>query len=112
MVGQQVARLVERYRSRAEASGFVVRTPREPERRGPLVVVESVDAPVLVSRLADRGIIASCRGNGLRVSFHAYNSEDDVDAVVAALEAEAALLERTPRLNAEAAKDAEKESIS
>jgi selenocysteine lyase/cysteine desulfurase len=109
VVGQQVTRLVERYRSRAEASGFVVRTPREPERRGPLVVVESVDAPVLVSHLADRGIIASCRGNGLRVSFHAYNTEDDVDAVVAALEAEAALLERTPRLNAEAAQE---ESVS
>ena len=40
------------------------------------------------------GIVASCRGNGLRVSFHAYNNEDDVDAVVAGLEAEAALLER------------------
>jgi selenocysteine lyase/cysteine desulfurase len=53
-----------------------------------------VDAPALVSRLAARGIVASCRGNGLRVSFHAYNNEDDVDTVVAALQAEAALLER------------------
>ena len=63
-------------------------------RRGPLVVVQSLDAPAMVSRLAARGIIASCRGNGLRVSFHAYNNEADVDAVVAALEAESALLER------------------
>ncbi len=95
-IGDQVARLVERYRSAAEAAGFIVRTPREPERRGPLVVVQSVDAPALVTRLAARGIIASCRGNGLRVSFHAYNTEQDVDAVVAALEAEAGLLERAP----------------
>ena len=94
MVGQQVERLVERYRSNAEASGFVVRTPAEVERRGPLVVVQSLDAPTLVSRLAARGIVASCRGNGLRVSFHAYNNEADVDAVVIALEAESALLER------------------
>ncbi len=94
-IGQQVERLVERYRSAAAASGFVVRTPAEVERRGPLVVVQSTDAPALVSRLAARGIVASCRGNGLRVSFHAYNNEPDVDAVVAALEAESALLERT-----------------
>jgi selenocysteine lyase/cysteine desulfurase len=93
--GQQIARLVARYRSAADASGFVVRTPSEPERRGPLVVVRSLDAPALVSRLATRGIVASCRGNGLRVSFHAYNNEEDVDAVAAALEAEAALLERS-----------------
>lgn len=94
MVGQQVERLVERYWSAAQASGFVVRTPAEVERRGPLVVVQSLDAPALVSRLAARGIVASCRGNGLRVSFHAYNNEADVDAVVTALEAESALLER------------------
>jgi selenocysteine lyase/cysteine desulfurase len=93
-VGQQVSSLVERYRSAAEGSGFVVRTPADPARRGPLVVVQSVDAPALVTRLADRGIVASSRGNGLRVSFHAYNNEADVDAVVEALQAESALLER------------------
>ena len=93
-VGRQIAQLVDRYCSAAEARGFVVRTPAEPDRRGPLVVVQSLDAPSLVSRLAERGIIASCRGNGLRVSFHAYNTEQDVDEVIAALEAEAALLER------------------
>jgi selenocysteine lyase/cysteine desulfurase len=94
VVERQVDRLVERYRSAAAAGGFVVRTPGEAARRGPLVVVQSVDAPALVSRLAARGIVASSRGNGLRVSFHAYNNDADVDVVVGALEAEAALLER------------------
>jgi selenocysteine lyase/cysteine desulfurase len=94
VVGRQVAMLVDRYRSAAQASGFVVRTPAEPESRGPLVVVQSVNAPDLVARLAGRGIVASCRGNGLRVSFHAYNNEQDVDAVMGALEKESALLER------------------
>jgi len=94
VVAQQVERLVQRYCSAAGAAGFVVRTPPEPARHGPLVVVDSVDAPTLVSRLAARGIVASARGNGLRVSFHAYNNDADVDAVVVALEAEAALLTR------------------
>jgi selenocysteine lyase/cysteine desulfurase len=93
-VAQQVARLVERYSSAARDAGFVVRTPAEPARRGPLVVVQSLDAPALVAKLAARGIIASCRGNGLRVSFHAYNNHADVDAVIDALVAESSLLER------------------
>jgi selenocysteine lyase/cysteine desulfurase len=93
-VGEQVASLVDRYRTAVEASGFMVRTPAEPARRGPLVVVQSTDGPALVERLAARGIVASCRGNGLRVSFHAYNNAADVDEVVAALQAESALLER------------------
>ena len=103
-IGEHVARLVERFRSAAATAGFVVRTPRERERRGPLVVVQAVDAVALVSRLAERGIITSSRGNGLRVSFHAYNDESDVDAVLEALEAESALLERAASPSAGAAK--------
>ncbi len=94
VVGRQVDHLVERYASAARDAGFVVRTPSDRARRGPLVVVQSVDAPALVAKLAARGIIASCRGNGLRVSFHAYNNDADVDAVISALVAEASLLER------------------
>jgi selenocysteine lyase/cysteine desulfurase len=94
VVARQVERLVERYCSAAGAAGFIVRTPADATRRGPLAVVDCVDAPALVSRLAARGIIASSRGSGLRVSFHAYNNEADVDVVVSALEAESALLTR------------------
>jgi selenocysteine lyase/cysteine desulfurase len=32
-------------------------------------------------------IVTSSRGGGIRVSLHAYNSDDDVDALVAALAA-------------------------
>jgi selenocysteine lyase/cysteine desulfurase len=95
VVARQIGSMVTRFHAAATAAGFVVRTPAEPARRGPLVVVQSVDAPQLVARLAERGIIASCRGNGLRISFHAYNNDTDVDAVIAALEANAGLLERS-----------------
>jgi selenocysteine lyase/cysteine desulfurase len=60
------------------------------------VVIESTDGPALVARLAAHGIVASCRGNGLRVSFHAYNNDEDVATVLRALEQEAALLVRMP----------------
>jgi selenocysteine lyase/cysteine desulfurase len=55
-------------------------------------VVRSSDAGALVQRLADRGIVVSARANGLRVSFHAYNNDQDVEAVLDALDAEAALV--------------------
>src|SRR6185295_15018869 len=93
-VGKQVDHLVARYAAAANEAGFLVRTPAASDRRGPLVVVQSVDGPALVQKLAGRGIVASCRGNGLRVSFHAYNTDGDVDAVIGALVAESALLER------------------
>jgi selenocysteine lyase/cysteine desulfurase len=93
-IGEQIDSLAGRYLNAASDAGFVVRTPAARERRGPLIVVQSRDAPALVARLAARGIVASCRGNGLRVSFHAYNTVDDVDAVVRALELESALLDR------------------
>jgi selenocysteine lyase/cysteine desulfurase len=95
-IGRLVEHLANRYASAAAEAGFVVRTPAARERRGPLVVVQCVDAPALVEKLAARGIVASCRGNGLRVSFHAYNTESDADEVVKALLAESALLERAP----------------
>ena len=93
-VHAQIARLVARLHDGARARGLVPATPADPERRGPLVVIRARDASTLVERLANRGIIASARGNGLRVSFHAYNTAEDVDAVLAALDAEAALLAR------------------
>jgi len=98
VVGGHVDHLAGLYASAAAEAGFVVRTPSAPARRGPLVVVQSVDGPALVEKLAVRGIIASCRGNGLRVAFHAYNTESDVDAVIRALVAESPLLERVAEL--------------
>ena len=89
-VGRLVARLVDG----ARAAGFDVTTPDAPIHRSALVVVRSSDAAVLAARLAERRIIASARGPGLRLSFHAYNNDADVDAVLDALGAEAALVAR------------------
>ena len=95
VVAAEIGRLVTRLHDAATAAGFILRTPKDPARRGPLVVVQSVNAPELVMRLAQRGIIASSRGDGLRISFHAYNNDADVDAVLAALAANADLLKRS-----------------
>jgi selenocysteine lyase/cysteine desulfurase len=60
-------------------------TPRRPKRRGALICVRSTDAKALVAALAREGIVTSERDSNLRISAHAYNSFEDVDAVLAAL---------------------------
>jgi selenocysteine lyase/cysteine desulfurase len=65
--------------------GGRVATPRDPERRGPLVAVASTDEHALVAALAADGIVTSSRDGNLRVSPHAYNSAEDVETVLAAL---------------------------
>ncbi|MDH4064313.1 MAG: aminotransferase class V-fold PLP-dependent enzyme [Acidobacteriota bacterium] len=97
----QIARVVERFVSGAQARGFETVTPDTPAERGPLVVVRSTDAAALALRLQGRGIIASSRGTGLRVSFHAYNTDEDADAVLEGLDAEEALVSRNSRPSAQ-----------
>ena len=63
-----------------------------PQGRGPLVCVRSTDAPALVAALAAEDIVTSERDSNLRVSLHLYNTEEDVDAVLAALARHRALL--------------------
>jgi selenocysteine lyase/cysteine desulfurase len=93
-IDAQIRRLTARMVDGARHRGLAVATPDDPERRGALVVVRCTDATALVQRIEARGIVASARGTGLRVSFHAYNNDADVDAVLAALDADAALVSR------------------
>jgi selenocysteine lyase/cysteine desulfurase len=60
-------------------------TPRKPRRRGALICVASTDVDELVRALAREGIVTSSRDGNLRISAHAYNSLEDVEAVLAAL---------------------------
>jgi selenocysteine lyase/cysteine desulfurase len=72
--------------------GARVVTPREPEHSGALVCVRSGDVNALVAALADEGIVTSSRDDNLRISAHCYNTAEDVEAVLAALGRNRALL--------------------
>jgi selenocysteine lyase/cysteine desulfurase len=67
-------------------------TPRAPERRGALICVKSTDASALVATLGEEGIVTSERDDNLRISAHCYNTVEDVDTVLAALQRHRALL--------------------
>lgn len=86
VIEQRIAELVERFDRGARDRGFDVVTRIDPARRGPLVVLRVSNTAQVVQRLERDGIIASARGTGLRVSFHAYNNEQDVDAVLEAVD--------------------------
>jgi selenocysteine lyase/cysteine desulfurase len=67
-------------------------TPRRPKRRGALICVKSTDSHALVAALGREGIVTSDRDENLRISAHAYNSVEDVDAVLASLQRHRKLL--------------------
>jgi selenocysteine lyase/cysteine desulfurase len=82
------------------AAGLGIQTKTPPESCGPLVVLRSRDADDLVSKLAARDIVVSSRMDGLRISFHVYNTIEDVDAVLGALKEHLDLLVTEPATSA------------
>jgi selenocysteine lyase/cysteine desulfurase len=87
-IAEHVRSLVARLRAGIDELGASVAA----EPHGPLVCIRSTDAPGLVASLAEENIVTSERDSNLRVSLHLYNTEDDVDAVLAALARRRALL--------------------
>jgi selenocysteine lyase/cysteine desulfurase len=89
---EHVTVLNERLIAGVDELGGTVVTPRDPEKRGALVCIASTDAPGLVAELEKGGIVTSERDGNLRVSAHAYNTVEDIDAVLAGLARHRALL--------------------
>jgi len=83
-VAAQIATLVRTLLQGAEELGVQVKTP--PDSVGPLVVLKCRDAAALVQKLAANRVVCSSRHDGLRLSFHVYNTLDDVKAVLAVLD--------------------------
>jgi selenocysteine lyase/cysteine desulfurase len=54
--------------------------------RSGIVMIKSPNAKAWVHELAEKGIMVSARGEGLRVSVHIYNNESDIDHFVAELD--------------------------
>ena len=82
-VAGHIKRLTQSLLSCAFDLGIRAKTPAD--SAGPLVVLQSKDSTLLVPKLAENDIVASNRYDGLRLSFHVYNTMDDVKAVVEVL---------------------------
>jgi selenocysteine lyase/cysteine desulfurase len=93
-VAGQIQRLTQSLLRCALDLGIRAKTPADSV--GPLVVLQCKDSNLLVEKLAQSDIIASNRHDGLRISFHAYNTIDDVEAVAEVLKRNIHLLVLEP----------------
>lgn len=93
-VGNHIRELTQSLLQSARELGIRAKTPADSV--GPLVVLQSKDSNALVQKLADSNIVASNRHDGLRISFHVYNTMADVDAVTRVLKCNSDLLVREP----------------
>ncbi len=82
-VAGHIKKLAQSLLSCAHDLGIRAKTPAD--SAGPLVVLQCRDSTSLVQKLAESNIVASNRHDGLRISFHVYNTMDDVKAVVEVL---------------------------
>jgi len=76
--------LNEHFVAGLDDMGATMATPRE--LHGALMCVKSTDSKALVAALDGEGIVTSERDGNLRVSAHCYNTVEDVDAVLGALQ--------------------------
>ncbi len=83
-VSSQIHELASALLKGARQLGLCAKTPTTSV--GPLVVLRCQDAAALVEKLAANGIVCSSRHDGLRLSFHVYNTLEDVRAVLQVLE--------------------------
>ena len=72
---RQVQSIVER----ARANGFGVKSPREPEQRGGMVILDVAEGEAVARELIRRGILIDHRpGAGIRLSPHFYTSDEEL----------------------------------
>jgi len=95
-IALHIRSLVQQLLQSAGEMGIVAKTPAD--TAGPLVVLQSKDSASLVHKLAESGIIVSNRYDGLRISFHVYNTTDDVNAVTEILKKNIALMVLAPAI--------------
>jgi selenocysteine lyase/cysteine desulfurase len=78
-IAAHIQKLTQSLLNCARDLGIRAKTPAD--GAGPLVVLQCKDSTLLVQKLAESDIVASNRHDGLRISFHMYNTMDDVKAV-------------------------------
>ena len=93
-VAIHVRNLAQALLNRTRELGILTKTPVD--SAGPLVVLQCRDSAQLLQALAQNGIVASNRFDGLRISFHVYNTLDDVEAAAEVLKQNLHLLTLAP----------------
>jgi len=92
-IASQIERLTQALLSGVRTLRIETKTPVTSV--GPLVVLRSTSAQEMLAKLTARGVVASTRHDGVRLAFHVYNTMEDVETVLSALEDNLDLMVRT-----------------
>jgi selenocysteine lyase/cysteine desulfurase len=92
-VAAQIERLTRAFLNGARDLRIESKTPSSSV--GPLVVLRAKDAAAVLAKLTARGIAVSTRRDGVRFSFHVYNTLEDVNVALTALEDNLELMVRS-----------------
>ena len=72
--------LIDYLIARADQAGLSVRSPRDRNARGGMVNIGvGTEAEKVCHALLERNVCTDFRGDGLRVSPHFFNVEEDID---------------------------------
>ena len=84
---RRVMQLTDLLCEKLSRSGAVVVSDRSEAHRSGIVAFELPEQdPLEVRRICRKaGVVVNCRAGRLRVSPHAYNNEEDIDRLIAAL---------------------------
>jgi selenocysteine lyase/cysteine desulfurase len=79
-IRERQGELTDHVIARADEAGLAVRTPRSRSERGGVVNVGvGPEAEKICHALLERDVCTDFRGDGLRISPHFFNTEDDID---------------------------------
>jgi len=80
-------RQIARFISLAEARGWRINTPRDPEQRGGTVSMDIPDSREICAELNRRDVLCDWRPKaGVRMAPHFYNTDEEVDHAVEMIE--------------------------
>jgi kynureninase len=87
VVQQRIRQLTRRLIDGVKARGYALRCPEEDERRGGIVMIQATAPEETVKRLVAQGFIVDYRPGLVRASPHFYNTPQEVDRFLDALDA-------------------------
>ncbi|MEM2806786.1 MAG: aminotransferase class V-fold PLP-dependent enzyme [Candidatus Bathyarchaeia archaeon] len=81
-IEKRVLKLTDHLIEAVKALGLELQTPEEPKHRSGIVNFKIDKPKEIAEQLRRMGIVVSARANGIRVSPHFYNTEEEIDKLI------------------------------